>query len=123
MFVYARNHNRPSQTLENDGSLWCSEWRGITLEEDAEVVEQLCECKTWELYTGGQYCLVRCSLAETYCEPFGVHRAWGSQEKSPAAVSIFLLSCGNDERLLRGSVRVPVRHDYLYPRYPENNDS
>ncbi|CAM9268905.1 unnamed protein product, partial [Ectocarpus sp. 12 AP-2014] len=37
-----------TQTKEVNGSAWCSEWSGMTGDEDSDVVEQLCECQTGE---------------------------------------------------------------------------
>lgn len=39
--------------------MWCGEWRGITGEEDAEVVEQLCGCTDQDAGNSGEFCGVR----------------------------------------------------------------
>lgn len=45
------------QIQEANDSAWCSEWSGMTSDEDSDVVERLCECQTGE--PSDTFCTVR----------------------------------------------------------------
>ena len=67
--------SRPPQTQEaqGSGSAWCGEWRGISREEDAEVVEQLCGCAGDDgAANSSEYCEVR--RRQHHC--VGAHWNW-----------------------------------------------